>query len=219
MNNNIPPYLDSIIENFHYNLIESSRLNNEKGFTELLLTIRGDLLFGSLGKSIDAYQKLILIPANIYPHLSNNFKNILINIFTIRFSENIFIIDLEDNININFLNSTYFGLVSLMKSVISDENSDNFNVLIDELTQLSMTTKHRRSQSLYYYHSFAITILFWLFYLHQNNKIDITDYKIKFLEDIITNIIFNNETSFFNNFYKFEEDASDGLWNIERWEI
>ena len=195
-------YINLIIDKIEENLIVSSTINNGETFSELLLFLRDDLILQSLNKSISVYNRLILIPSNIYPKLSYEDKKKLIEYFTIRFAENITIINHSNKSADRYLEVSYYGFISLIKKIIDERNHENFNLLISSLKETMFSLDDENFD--YYSLTFCYTILFWLFYLYQNNEINLNDYDIKIFENQFLNTYHNRE-ELLNYFYKFRK--------------
>ncbi|MEO8239130.1 MAG: hypothetical protein ABI576_13585 [Flavobacterium sp.] len=168
-----------------------------------------------MNKSLSIYSKVIQLPAGIYLKIPFENKKKLIEVITIRFSESIKIHNYTENIDKRYLELTYFGLISLVKATIDEGNSQSFNLVFKKLKETFLSFNDKND---YYDFAFPFAILFWLFYLHQYEKIKLGDFDIKVLESIFINS-YDNREELINLYYKFKDDVDHGLWEIGNWEI
>nr|WP_294924491.1 hypothetical protein [uncultured Flavobacterium sp.] len=209
-------YINQIIHKIEESIITASKKNNDEVYLELILFLRDDLILKSVKKSTSAYNQLIRIPSNIYSQLSNETKKRLIEIFTIRFTENISFISYSDEIDNEYLEITYFGLIALIKKIIDEKFPENYNLIFKKINE--SLYKFNDNKNNYYNFSFAFTILFWQFYLFQNDKIDLKDYNLKPLEDILSQT-YDCREELINSFFKYKTEVENGLWECGNWQI
>ncbi|MCF6140323.1 hypothetical protein L1S34_03400 [Flavobacterium sp. K77] len=218
--NNFEPnsidYVNQLIYKIEESIITASKKNNDEVYLELILFLRDDLILKSVKKSTTTYNQLIRIPSNIYSHLSNESKKRLMEVFTIRFTENISFISYTDEIDNEYLEISYFALISLIKKIIDEKNNENYNLILKKISE--SLYKFNDYKDNYYNFSFAFTILFWQFYLFQNNKIKLKDYNIKLLEDILSQT-YDYREELINSFFKYKTDVDKGLWECGDWQI
>ena len=212
------PYINRIIDNLKNNLLESSNKNNERAFLEILLFFRGQA-FDSLRNSSLVYTQMTSIPADIYPNLSKEYKRKLIEIFTIRFHESISYINFYEKYEVKYLEISYWGFLKLIKKTIDENDYENFNLIFEKIRETGSSNFDKRGDTQYYHHSFAFSLISWIFYLHQNNIINYDDYNMSYLEEILQHDLYNNKEKIINNFYRFEQEATLGLFEIDNWEI
>lgn len=218
MNEKNPFFLDNIISHLSKNLIESARIYNEKIFVKILLTIRDELLNGAISKSVHNYERFILIPSQVYPVVSAYYRKVLIEIFTIRFTENISIINYQENVDLIYVEKTYLGLTNLIKNILDENDISNFELLSENLKQLSNFSFREGKDALKYHYSFVLITLCWIYYLYQNNKIDMKEYNLSYFENSISNA-YEDKELIINTFYSFREDLRKDFFGIDRWEI
>ena len=219
MNEKNPFFLDDIISHLIKNLIESAKINNEKIFVEILLSIRDKLVVSAISKSVYNYEKFILIPSQIYFAVPAYYRKVLIEIFTIRFTENISIINYQNNIDKIYVDKTYLGLIYLTRNILNENDVQNFKILFENLKQLSDFSFRENKENLYYHYSFIIVILSWIYYLYQNNKIDIAEYDLTYLENNFKNI-YEEKEDIINIFNSLNKNSfHTKLWGIDSWEI
>ena len=213
--NNID-YINQIIYKIEESITTASRKNNDDVFFELILFLRDDLILKSVNKSASTYNQLIRIPSNVYSNLSNENKRKFINVFTIRFTENISFISFSNEIDNEYLEISYYGLISLIKKVIDEKIHENYNLIFKKINESIF--KFNDKEDNYYNFSFAFTILFWQFYLCQNDKIDLKVYNLKLLEDILSQT-YDNTEELINSFFKYKAEVDKGLWECGNWQI
>lgn len=209
-------YINQVIQKIEDSLISSSIKNNDEIFLELILFLRDDLILKSLNKSTAIYYQLLRIPTNIYLQLTSESKKRLIEIFTIRFTENISLINYSKKIDNEFLEISYLNLISLIKKIIDDKNNENYDLFFKKLKESIYIFNDEKDN--YYNYSFAFTILFWLFHLFQNDKIDIKLYDSKMLENILSQT-YDRREELINSFFKFRNEVEKGKWECENWQI
>lgn len=209
-------YINQIIYKIEESIITASKKNNDEVYLELILFLRDDLILKSVKKSASTYNQLIKIPSNVYSQLSNETKKRLIEVFTIRFTENISFISFSDEIDNEYLEISYFGLISLIKKIIDEKIHENYNLIFKKLNESIF--KFNDNKDNYYNFSFAFTILFWQFYLFQNDKIDLKEYNLKLLEDILSQTYDSGE-ELINSFFKYKTEVDNDLWECGNWQI
>lgn len=208
-------YVNLIINKIQENILLASRKNNDQIFFELLLFVRDEFMYQSLNKSLAVYTKVVQLPSGIYLQISNEHKKKLIEVIIIRFSESIKIHNYTEVVDKKYLELTYFGLISLMKGILDEGNFENFNLVVKKLKETLFSFDDKKD---YYDLAFPFAILFWLFYLHQSNKIKLSDFNISMLESIFVNS-YDYREELINSFYKFKNDVDQGLWEIGNWQI
>lgn len=209
-------YINQIIYKIEESIITASKKNYDEVYLELILFLRDDLILQSVKKSASTYTQLIRIPSNVYSQLSNEAKKRLIEVFTIRFTENISFISYSDEIDNEYLEISYFGLISLIKKIIDEKISDNYNLIFKKLNE--SLYKFNDNKDNYYNFSFAFTILFWQFYLYHSDKIDLKEYNLKTLEDILSQT-YDCREELINSFFKYRNEVDKGLWECGNWQI
>lgn len=211
-------YINKILDNLKGNLRESSYKNNERAFQEILFFFRGQA-FDSLRDSSVVYTQIISIPGEVYTDLSKEYKRILIEVFTIRFIENISIINFSNKYDIKYLEITYWGFLKLIKKVIDENDYDSFNLIFEKANESISFEISKREEAKYYHYAFCFSVLSWIFYLHQQGIIKADNYNLSYIEEIFEHNLYHNKERFINNFYRFENEATNGLFEIDNWEI
>ena len=209
-------YINSIFSQIQNNIVLAAEIQNENAFSKLVLFLRGNLMYGSLFKSLNSYTKSSLMPSQIYPIIENDYRKKLIDLFAIRYSENIKFHKYDESEKLKFLEATYSGLIYLIKKIVDENNSQNFNFLTKRLKESMFNSNH--SEENYYRFSFTFTILSWLFFLHQSEKIKLAEYDIAIFESNF-NRIYEDKETIINTFFQFKRIARKGLWEIDNWEI
>lgn len=211
-------YIDKILDGLKNNLIESSNKNDEKNFSQILLFFR-DQAFDSLINNSLVYTQIINVPAEIYAYLSREYKRKVIELFTIRFAENISFISFYESYDSKYLEITYWGLLQLIKKIFDENDYESFNLIFEKMRESGSLDFGKRSDLEYYHHAFFFSVTSWGFYLHQNNMINFLNYDFTYLEEPIESDLYDNREKIVNNFYRFEREAEKGILEVNNWEF
>ena len=80
-------YLDQVTNYLYLGINESARLDNEVIFRKLVLFLRSKLYDAQFKGSLSAYSSFITLPLRHYPFLNKKYKNLLIDLLSIRYRE------------------------------------------------------------------------------------------------------------------------------------
>lgn len=212
--NDLPDELNNIIKTLEDGLINSAEKNDIKVFNNLIFYIRDTLFFLTSDNTKKLYVDLVLIPSNIYNHLTEFHQKNLIEVFTIRFSENIRSYEYSQTKN-DFTEISYYGLVNLLKVILQNRNVEHFNILMKSLKETMFNSSFDKAKKHRYY--FSLTIYFWLLYLYNQKKIDISQYDLSILENILNTNIYEQKEYIFNTYYDLLDEIENGLWGVADW--
>lgn len=233
-------YLPKVMRSLYLSLRDSARLDNEEIFRKLSLFIRGKIYDSRSKGSLSAFKELIIVSSNIYPNISQKYRNLLIDIIAINFRENttytLSILrhgknDLEQiQKQQNFVELNYWAVVQLIQRIIEAKDVANFTKIFDEINQIvswlglrEMETEEqvKEIEEIKFMHkSVYIVIYSWIMFSYSAKKITLEELNNFDIDsNILNEFHVHDDIELFELFLELKERAFHSYLEIDNWEL
>ncbi|WP_271393111.1 hypothetical protein [Aequorivita sinensis] len=231
-------YLPKVIRALLISLIDAAKLDNEEIFTKLVLFIRDKIYNARADGSISAFKELIILPSHIYPIIQQKYRINLIDLFAIRFRENITLslssLSVGHSINLEkekvFSEINYWATVQLLKNIIDARDYKSFTTVFDEINQITSRfslndykndpERITVDEILFMHRSVYFIIHSWLVFSYANNKITLAELNSFDLENNVLNqLLFRDDIELFELFIELKSRAFHSYLEIDNWEL